>query len=173
MVKARRFIPTLTLLEGRRLQATSVLFFPTPQVVVEPRSVTLGTKFSVAQDGLIRGVFVYHVPNQAITTVDLWSGSGSKLAETMVAPSLPTGWVEVDFAAPVAASAGASFVTSYTTHGPFIADTRNYDWTSSASAGDIQVSPNAGVYVYAASPTFPTYTYMSSNYWVSPIVDTA
>jgi hypothetical protein len=78
------------------------------------------------------------------------------------------GWQELDFASPVAVTAGTTYVASYHT------DSGHYAFTSGGLAqavanGPLTALAAGGVYAYGPDGVFPSNTYNSSNYWVDVV----
>jgi len=75
----------------------------------------------------------------------------------------------VNFASPVAITAGTTYVASYHRNGFYAADS-NY-FASAISNGPLtapasDASGGNGVYAYGSASLFPTNTYNRTNYWV-------
>jgi len=125
-------------------------------------SVELGLRFSANVAGNITGSRVYCAVNSGGThTVHLWNASGASLA-TATLPAC-TGWTAVNFPTPVVITAGSTYTISY--------HTTEYPWntaffTAAITDSNLTAPANAGVYAYGNSPSFPSSTWQSSNYWV-------
>ena len=100
---------------------------------------------------------------------NLWSSTGQLLASATFSSEGVVGWEQVSFATPVAITAGATYVASYHTNMGHYAVSKSY--FSSLHNGSLQVPANGGVYAYGAG-SFPTQTYLSSNYWVDVVFTT-
>jgi hypothetical protein len=136
-------------------------------------SVELGTAFTVKDSGTISGVRYWRGSAQAGTqTGALWSDSGQRLATATVPSSSQTGWQQASFSSPVKVDAGDSFVVSYHSPSGEYAFTPDYHGASTSSALSIS-SSNAGRYAYSSSTTFPTRSYRSTNYWVTPVYNSS
>src|SRR4029077_15270688 len=96
---------------------------------------------------------------------DLWSSTGTLLATATFSGETSSGWQQVNFSSPVAVTAGTTYVASYHTDGFYSADP-NYFNTPLTSG---QLTATNGVFAYGASPSFPTSSFNSSNYWVDVI----
>jgi hypothetical protein len=131
-------------------------------------SVELGLRFSSNVTGHVIGVRVYCATNSSGThTVHLWNSSGTSLA-TATLPAC-NGWTAVNFSSPVAIAANTSYTVSY--------HTSRYPWntsffTSALTVGNLTAPINAGVYAYGSSPSYPTSTWSSANYWVDVLFTT-
>jgi rhamnogalacturonyl hydrolase YesR len=125
-------------------------------------SVELGLRFLSNAAGNVSGARVYCALNSSGThTVHLWNSKGSSLG-TATLPAC-TGWTAVNFASPIAITAGSTYTISY--------HTTEYPWntgyfTSAVTSGNLTAPANAGVYRYGSSPAYPSSTWQSANYWV-------
>ncbi|MCW2283343.1 hypothetical protein M2323_001243 [Rhodoblastus acidophilus] len=153
--------------------ATQSLFSSsaTPAIITENDSsaVELGVRFMAAANGLISGIRFYKGPsNIGAHVADLWSSSGALLASATFTNETASGWQQVNFASPIAITAGTTYTASYHTSGYYSANS-NY-FTSNVVSGDLTApAANNGVYAYGASSAFPTNTYQASNYWVDVV----
>jgi hypothetical protein len=135
---------------------------------IDSTPVELGLKFSSNVAGHVAGARVYCSTNSSGThTVHLWNSSGTSLA-TATLPAC-SGWTAVNFSSPVAITANTTYTISY--------HTTEYPWntsyfTSALAVGNLTAPKNAGVYIYGSSPTYPTSTYQSSNYWIDVLFTT-
>jgi hypothetical protein len=104
----------------------------------------------------------------------LWDTSGTRLATGTFANETQTGWQELAFAEPVPIAANTTYIASY--HAPNGGYSGDQGWfalepTVSSPLRALQDrndEPN-GVYRVSPSPTFPTATFRSANYWVDVI----
>ena len=81
-----------------------------------------------------------------------------------------SGWQQVDFAQPVAVTAGTTYVASYYVPDGRYSLNNNY-FASATTCGPLTAlasgtSGGNGVYRYGAGGGFPTNTFNASNYWV-------
>jgi hypothetical protein len=136
--------------------------------------VELGIKFTADVNGLITGVRFYKGRrNTGTHTGTLWNSAGALLARATFTNETKSGWQQVNFATPVAITAGTVYVASYhTTVGNYAFDPRYFARTGVDNpplhALGSAVSGGNGVFVYGAS-AFPTNSYQSSNYWVDVV----
>ena len=79
-----------------------------------------------------------------------------------------SGWQELDFSAPVAVTAGTTYVASYFTSAGHYAATQN-GLASAVTDGPLTALAGGGVYSYGGSNTFPSSAYKASNYWVDVV----
>ncbi len=138
--------------------------------VGDPNSVELGMKFQSSTDGFITGISFYKgTQNTGTHVADLWSSTGTPLASATFTNETATGWQQVNFATPVAITAGTTYIASYHTSGNYAADPGLFanaqtngplTGLSSASSG------GNGVYAYGSGSLFPTNTYNSTSYGV-------
>ena len=138
----------------------------------EPDSsaVELGVKFYSDVSGSITGLRFYKGSTNTGTHVaDLWTSSGKLLATATFKSETGSGWQQVNFATPVAITAGTTYVASYHTNVGHYADDQNY-FASQYNSGSLHVPANGGVYAYGAAGTFPTQVWNASNYWVDVVL---
>ena len=135
------------------------------------QGVELGTQFSSTSNGLITGLRFYKsTANTGTHTASLWTASGQLLATATFTNETASGWQQVNFATPVAISAGTTYVASYHTNAGHYSVSRPY-FASQFTSGPLRVPANGGVYRYGASG-FPTSNFQSSNYWVDVVLNT-
>jgi hypothetical protein len=145
--------------------------------VFDPNPVELGVKFKSDQNGFITAIRFYKGSSNTGTHVGhLWKADGTLLASATFTGETASGWQQANLSAPVAISAGATYVASYFAPAGNYAVDLDYFTTQKDNAPlhflqDGQEGGN-GLYAYAASPTFPTSTWRSSNYWVDVVFST-
>ncbi len=144
----------------------------------DPNSVELGVKFRSDIGGFVTGVRFYKGPGNTGTHVgDLWTASGTLLARATFTGETTFGWQTVTFSQPVPITANTTYVASY------LAPAGNYAINSGFFAANgfdnapLHALKNGldggnGVYLYSATPAFPTNTSQSSNYWVDVLFTT-
>jgi hypothetical protein len=137
----------------------------------DSNSVELGVKFSSDVDGTVTGIRFYKSAANVGTHVgSLWSSNGTLLAQATFTAESASGWQSVTFSSPIAITANTTYVAGY------LAPSGHYSLQSSgfASTGAENpplhalansVSPN-GVFAYSSTPTFPSGSFKSSNYYV-------
>jgi YD repeat-containing protein len=137
----------------------------------DTQAAELGIRFKADVAGTITGIRFYKGSGNTGTHVGhLWSASGTLLATATFAGETASGWQQVQFSTPVAATANTIYVASYHTNvGQYAVDNAYFaaagvDRTPLHAPGSVSTAPN-GVYVYGAS-AFPTNSYQASNYWV-------
>ncbi|HEV7750722.1 MAG TPA: DUF4082 domain-containing protein [Baekduia sp.] len=152
--------------------SATIFDLDTPSIVDggDGSAVELGVKFKADTFGAITGVRFYKAAANGGTHVgSLWTAGGTLLARATFTGETGSGWQRVEFSQPVAVTAGTTYVASYN------APVGHYSVTPAGlSAGRDNgvlhglangVSAN-GVYVYSGTPSFPSQSYNSSNYYV-------
>jgi hypothetical protein len=151
----------------------TIFNFATPTILdtEDSSSVELGVKFTAAVNGSVTGIRFYKAPANTGTHIgSLWSAGGTQLAAATFTGETASGWQEVNFAEPVAITAGTTYVAAY------LAPNGHYSATAAAfSSAGIENPPldalaNGtsvnGVYAYSTTSTFPANSYNSTNYYV-------
>jgi hypothetical protein len=159
--------------------ATGVSLFSgsdTPAVVAvnDPNPVELGVKFQSSQAGTITAIRFYKGPQNTGTHVgNLWSNSGTLLATATFSNESASGWQQVNLASPMSITANTIYVASYHTNGNYSADDDYFD--TAAHTNSPLTAPATGsvggngVYAYGSTGTFPTKSFLGSNYWVDVV----
>lgn len=142
----------------------------------DPNPVELGVWFKTDANGWITGLRFYKgAGNTGTHTGSLWNGGGQLLARATFANETAGGWQQVDFASPVAVTAGTAYVASYHAPNGFYAGDNNFftaggvDNPPLHAPANAAVQPGNGLYAYGANPAFPINTYLASNYWVDVV----
>lgn len=141
-------------------------------VATSPAPVELGVKFRSDVAGYVSGIRFYKASGNSGPHVgNLWSGSGALLATAVFSGETGSGWQQVDFAAPVAISAGTLYVASYFAPAGGWSFELNYFATAGVDSPPLHAPANGvdgpnGVFSYGSASTFPTSSYLASNYWV-------
>ncbi len=135
----------------------------------DPNAQTSGIKFQASSNGYVAGVRFYKEPSDTGAHIgSLWSSTGTLLASGTFTNETASGWEELDFSAPVAVTAGTTYVASYFSSTGYPAAT-SAGLVSSVVNGPLTALAGGGVYVYGSSNTFPTSTYNNNNYWVDVV----
>jgi len=139
----------------------------------DPAAVNLGVQFVPSVSGYVTGVRFYKATtNTGTHTGTLWSASGTQLATGTFTNETASGWQTLQFASPVAVTAGTTYVASYYAPNGH----HSYDGSFFASTytnGPLTAPSGAnGVYLYG-SAGFPNQTANSTNYWVDLIFTAA
>jgi len=136
--------------------------------------VELGLRVTPSQNGFITGVrFFKSAANTGAHTGSLWSAAGVRLANVAFSNESASGWQTASFSAPVAVTAGTTYVVSYSAPAGHYASSDDY-WSyrgiPSAPltvAGGFGTTP-AGVYNTDVG-SFPSDSYRQGNYFVDAI----
>ncbi len=135
--------------------------------------VELGVTFSSSVSGNITGLRFYKdpidlgLPSLPAHTVHLWSSSGTLLGSATFANETVSGWQQVNLAAPVAITAGTTYIASYHSNGGY-SDNANYFATAQTN-GSLTAPVSAGTYAYGTAPAVPKSTFQATNYWVDVV----
>jgi Domain of unknown function (DUF4082) len=157
--------------------ATASLFSPsaTPTVTEnDPNAVDLGVKFQASTNGTIIDIRFYKGPQNTGTHIgDLWSTSGTLLANATFTNETASGWQQVNFSTPVSITAGTTYIASYHTNTGFYSEDDNY-FVNPLTNGPLTAPSSAssggnGIYAYGDSNLFPTNTFNAANYWVDVV----
>ncbi|MFH5947281.1 DUF4082 domain-containing protein, partial [Roseomonas xinghualingensis] len=159
---------------------TASLFGPgdTPDILAddERQAVELGVKFTASTNGTINGIRFYKGAANANTgthTGSLWDATGVRMATATFTNETATGWQQVNFANPVAVTAGTTYVASYHTSTGGYAASPDYFSTAHASgpltAPSSATSGGNGVFAYGSGGIAPNSTFGSTNYWVDVV----
>jgi hypothetical protein len=139
-------------------------------------AVNVGLQFSPAVDGWVSGIRFYKGPGNTGSHIgQLWSADGTLLGKVTFTSESASGWQEADFSSPIAVSANTTYVASYFAPNGGYAYTAGGFADSGVSNGPLTapqssaVSGGNGVYNYSGSPSFPSSTYNSNNYWVDVV----
>ncbi|WP_263357909.1 DUF4082 domain-containing protein [Acidicapsa ligni] len=141
----------------------------------DPYAVEVGVKFRADADGSILGVRFYKATTNTGTHIGhIWTDSGQLLGTATFTNETASGWQQVNFTTPIAATANTVYVASYFSPvGHYSADSF-YFQQSGADDPPLHGLQNGvdggnGMYFYGATGGFPTATYNSTNYWVDVI----
>jgi hypothetical protein len=131
--------------------------------------VVLGVKFKSDVAGSVTGIRFHKAAANTGTHIGaLWTTGGTQLGSATFANETPSGWQEVDFATPIAITAGTTYVASY------LAPNGHYSvgtgLTAAVDNAPLHTIPNAtspnGLYDYGLVSQFPTSSFNASNYLV-------
>ncbi len=144
----------------------------TPAIVdgKDSKAIEVGVKFTSDTNGYITGVRFYKsTSNKGTHIANLWTSTGQLLATTTFTSETASGWQQVNFATPVAITAGTTYIASYfAPNGHYSADANSF--ASPLNSGSLHVAVGGGVYQYGKKSVFPTLTYQNSNYWVDVVL---
>ena len=153
-------IPAGTVVFGSRAIITLVLNFALPLMATLP--VCVFTKASL---------------NTGTHSGNLWTSTGQLLGSAVFSNETASGWQQVDFATPVAVTAGTVYIASYfAPNGNYAVDS-SYFANSGVDNWPVYLfqdgeSGSNGVFTYSASSAFPISSFQASNYWVDVVFDT-
>ncbi len=144
---------------------------PAQSSASDSNGIEVGVRFQSNVAGYVTGIRFYKGAGNGGTHYgDLWSNTGSLLARAAFTGEGASGWQQVTFDSPVPISSNTTYVAAY------YAPQGHYALTKPGLATAIVNSPltaladgaggSNGVYTYSASPSFPTSTSGSANYWV-------
>ena len=149
----------------------------TPSVGQRPRfdAVEVGVRFRSDVSGYITGIRFYKGATNTGTHVgNLWTSTGTLLATATFTGETATGWQQVNFATPVAITAGTIYIASYHTNVGYYSDDIGYFAGKSADNGPLHAPKDEsgsrnGVYHYGSGgfPSNPSPG--STNYWVDVV----
>ncbi|WP_239310935.1 DUF4082 domain-containing protein [Frankia sp. Cj3] len=142
----------------------------------DTQGVELGVRFSADTSGWVTGLRFYKSAANTGTHVGtLWTNNGTALATATFTGETASGWQQVSLSAPVAITAGATYVASY--HAP------NGHYSASAGvlnttvnnaplhAPDSATAGGNGLYLYGAGG-FPDHSFAGAHYWVDVVFTT-
>jgi hypothetical protein len=138
----------------------------------------LGVKFRTSAAGSITGIRFYKTSgNSGTHTGELYSSTGTRLAQAVFTGETATGWQQVLFSSPIAITAGTTYIAAYFSSSGGYVSTTNY-FTKALVDGQITALADGtdgsnGVYKYSTTPAFPSSTYQKSNYWVDAVFTSA
>ena len=137
--------------------------------------IELGVKFRSTIDGYITGIRFYKSSNDTgVHKGSLWTLGGVLLAQAIFTDESATGWQEVMFDSAVAVTANTTYVASYNSPTGYYAQTNPYFTTDHVNGPLVAIAkthpdgPN-GVYMYSATPVFPTQNSQTENYWTDVV----
>jgi hypothetical protein len=146
----------------------------TPSIasVNDGNSVELGVRFTADISGHITGVRFYKgAGNTGTHIANLWTASGQLLATATFTGESASGWQQVNFATPVAITAGTVYVVSYFAPAGHYAYDAQYFGTAYDNPPLHALAGGNGVYAYGASSRFPnTASVANGNYWVDVVL---
>ena len=152
---------------------------PANPSINDPTAIELGVKFRTDLSGFITGVRFYKGANNTGTHIgNLWSSNGTLLATATFTGETATGWQQVNFSNPVAVSANTVYVASYFAPNGNYASDNNFFTSTGIDNGPVHllrsgVSGGNGVYAYGPASSFPSQSYLDSNYWVDVVFATS
>ena len=149
----------------------------TPAVIAaDANAIEVGLKFRADADGFITAIRFYKGSTNTGTHVgSLWTSTGALLGQATFTGESASGWQQVTFTSPIAVTANTTYVASYHTNVGHYALNKGYFATSGFDNPPLHalmtgVDGSNGIYLYSATPAFPTSpTTNSNNYWVDVV----
>ncbi|MFC7669067.1 DUF4082 domain-containing protein [Hymenobacter humi] len=142
---------------------------PATPYATDNQPIEIGTKFRASVNGTITGVRFYKgVGNTGAHVGTLWSSAGTKLASATFSNETASGWQEVRFDAPVAVTAGTTYIASYYSPDGGFAISPGFFTSTGVTNGPLTALQSGtdgvnGVYKYGGG--FPNGG-NTANYWV-------
>lgn len=150
---------------------------PTTSLNNDGNAIQLGMKFRASTSGYVTGVRFYKQSGNTGTHIgQLYSSTGTLLAQSTFTNETATGWQEVAFANPVAITANTTYIISYhSSAGHYSSNDTGF--ATAIVNGPLKGLANDedgknGVYAYSPTPAFPTTNFQSSNYFVDVVFNT-
>jgi len=145
----------------------------------DPNQTELGVRFTSDVAGVITGIRFYKgTTNTGTHIAHLWNNSGTLLATATFSGETASGWQQVSFSTPVAITANTVYVASYNTSSGNYSYDQNYFASAAYNNAPLHAiqdgtsSGSNGIFLYGTS-AFPTGTYLSTNYYVDVVFNTA
>jgi Domain of unknown function (DUF4082) len=141
----------------------------------DSNAVELGVKFLSDKDGFIEAIRFYKSKNNTGTHIgNLWTSSGQLLASATFTSETSSGWQQVNFGKPVAIKKDTVYVASYFAPKGNYADDDYFFKRSGVNNANLYllqsgVSGNNGVYAYGGQSSFPSSSWLHTNYWVDVV----
>ena len=150
---------------------------PVPAVVTsgDTQAVNLGMKFRADASGTISAIRFYKsAQNTGPHTVQLWSSTGTLLATGTSVNETASGWQTIQLSTPVLIQANTTYIATYFTAVGRYSVNYGYFTNTGVDSGPLHalregVDGSNSVFQYGTTPSFPTQTYTSSNYWVDVV----
>ena len=167
---------SITVVAGNLASTIFTTQTPTSGTENDGQALELGVKFRSAVAGTINGIRFYKTSGNSGTHIgELYSSTGTRLAQATFVNETATGWQTVLFTTPVSISANTTYVAAYFSSSGNYASTSGY-FASAVVNGSLTALADGtdgfnGVYIYSASPAFPANSYLQSNYWVDVLLN--
>lgn len=136
--------------------------------------IELGMKFRSSVDGYVIGVRFYKTTGNTGTHIgELYSRTGTRLAQVAFTGETTNGWQTAYFSTPVAITANTTYVIAYFSPNNFYTSDNNWFNTATINGTLTGLADgtdgNNGLYKYTATPAFPNATFQKANYWVDVV----
>src|SRR5262249_54491059 len=130
---------------------------PTETTGNDGQALELGVKFRSVVPGLIKGIRFYKTTgNSGTHTGELYSSTGTRLAQATFTGETATGWQTVTFNTPVAINANTTYVAAYFSSAGNYVGTSNYFTTAVLNSPLTALADGTdgsnGLYLYTGSP---------------------
>ena len=153
----------------------------TPDMSADPfgGAIELGVKWRAEADGFVTALRFYKdATNTGPHIGNLWTSSGTLLSRVTFTGETASGWQQVALPTPVPILANTTYVASYHTTVGHFSRTRDMFSSAGVDAPPLHALANDaaggnGVFVVSATTAFPTESFLSTNYWVDVVFDTA
>jgi len=147
----------------------------------------VGVKFKSTVAGNITGIRFYKTSGNTGTHIgELYSSTGTRLAQATFTNETATGWQSVLFSSPVAITANTTYTAAYFSSLGYYTEENDYFLGKSVTNGNLTAPADGtnggtgtdpgtgqGTYKYTSAPAYPNQLYRSANYWVDVIFSTA
>ena len=136
----------------------------------------IGLRFKATTGGTVSAIRFYKNPSNVGAHIGhLWSSTGTLLAAASFSNETASGWQQANLTTAVTLTVGATYVVSYSSNGFYSVD-YNYFYRQ-RSIGSL-VAPSGlsvgnGVFVYGSAGSFPSSSFLNSNYWVDVVFNRA
>jgi hypothetical protein len=141
------------------------------------RPLQLGMKFRSSVNGTATGARFYKQSGNTGTHIgQLYSSTGSLLAQATFVNETASGWQQVNFSSPVTITANTTYIISYHSSAGYYAVV-DQGFAQAIANGPLTGLQNGtdglnGVFLYTNTPGFPTSSYRASNYLVDVVFNT-
>jgi hypothetical protein len=135
-----------------------------------PWSYELGVKVTVDQPSQLTAIRFYKDPLETgAHTVRVWTAAGVQLAQTTVQNETASGWQEQALTNPLALQPGSVYVISVNVNTAY--GVTQHGLAAPVSSGPLHTVADGANGVFASDAgTFPSQTFLSSNYFVDAVV---
>jgi len=141
----------------------------------DTQAIEVGLRFRADSAGFVTALRFYRSPaSTGPHSARLWTNTGTLLAEVAFTSLTASGWQQQALPTPIPIAANTTYVVSYHSQGQY-AFGGNF-FVSGVDNPPLHALANGidganGVYAYGPAGSFPTQTYLSSNYWVDVVFD--
>ena len=163
--------PSVSPSPGETQWPTATTIFTPTDIPLNPSwndndSIEVGARIRSDVDGQITGIRFYKgAGNGGVHTGTIWSSTGQVLGSAVFQSESASGWQTATLSAPVAITAGTTYVVSYHTTTGHYAVTVNQFGGVNFDRPPLHVLAYGGVYQYGAGQVYPS-NGTGHNYWV-------